>query len=919
MRRILLISAKLILFMGIQLSSYAQQRVSGTFAKAPFGEFIESIESSTGFRFHYDPKSIDTLKVTVSPRNQTLMAVLDEVLLGTDFRYTIDSNRVYITLRHKIVTELPYGLFEDELIREDTRKENTASRLFEKSEEELKKGESRIYYVGAKTTNLQGKASISGYVKEAANGEPMIGASVYVENPLIGVATDQFGYFLITLPKGRHSLKVKSIGMKTLTRQVMLFADGKIDIELDQDITPLKEVVVESERDVRISGLQMGAEKLDIKTMKLIPLALGETDILKALLTLPGVQTVGEGTVGLNVRGGASNQNLILFNDATIYNPSHLFGFFSTFNPDVLKSAELYKSGITADYGGRLSSVLDITSREGNLKKISVSGGISPITGRIVVDGPIVKDRTSFLFGIRSTYSDWLLHQLDSKKFSNSNASFYDMNFGLSHKIDDKNNLYLSAYMSKDNFKLNSDTLYSYGDQNITAKWKHQFSNKLNGVLTTGYSKYGFAVSSDKNPVNAFQLDFAVQQINAKTDFNYILNSRHALNAGLSTIRYLISPGNFQAKGAASIAQPDIMPDEQAQETAVYIGDNFEINPRLSVYMGVRYSFYQYLGPRDIYTYAPGSSKDVTTITDTTHYGAGMPIVNYGGAEPRLSMRYFASPNTSLKASYNVTRQYIQMLSNTTAITPVDLWKLSDPYLKPQVGTQISAGVYHNFKKQPLELSVETYYKTMQNLLDYKPAATYLLNRHVETDVIHATGMAYGVEFMIKKTSGRLNGWMSYTYSRSFLQAKNEFATETVNNGKYYPSNYDKPNAVNLVGNYKFSRRLSFSTNMTYSTGRPITVPLAVYDLSGSQRPYYSDRNQYRIPDYFRLDISFNIEGNHKIKKLAHGSWTLAVYNLTGRKNAYSVYFTADSGTIKGYKLSIFAQPIPTITYNFRF
>ncbi len=905
----------LLSFVLMGVSASGQQLVSGSFSATPFPEFVNAMQASSMYRFHYDPSVMDTVKVTVSGTHQLIKYFLDEVVTGTDFRYTIDSNKVYFTLNVKIMTELAPGIFGEATPKDDNRERN----LFDEEQTRRQQSDGRIYPIGKRTANMEGNAAVSGYVKDISSGEVLVGASVYRENPLIGVTADQYGYFLITLPRGRQTLIVQSLGMKTIHRQVLVYGDGRMDFEMEQEITPLKAVVVESERDQRVSGLQMGSERLDVRSVKQMPLALGEADILKAVTTLPGVQTVGEGTVGFNVRGGSSNQNLILYNDATIYNPSHLFGFFSTFNADVLKSAELNKSSITADYGGRLSSVLDITSREGNQKKFSVSGGISPVTGRLVVEGPIVKDKTSFLVGVRSTYSDWILKQLDQKRFSNSTAGFYDVNLSLHHTIDEKNSLNLSAYMSHDNFRLNSDTLYNYGDQNASLRWKHLFNNKLTGVLTGSVSKYAFSINSNSNPVNAFNLDFTIQQVNTKADFSYVLNAKHVLQGGIGSIYYKLRPGNYQPAGDQSLVVPDVMPDEQGRESSIYVGDQFEINPQLSLYAGLRYSFYQYLGPHDMYVYAQGAPKETGNIVDTVHFNAGKSIAHYGGLEPRISLRYFTSPQSSFKLGYTVTRQYIQMLSNTTAITPVDLWKLTDTYFQPQVGTQYSLGYYHNSKRKPIEFSIEVYYKQMKNLIDYKNAATFLLNRHVETDILHANGMAYGIELMIKKSVGRLNGWMNYTYSRSLLQSTGEYSDEIINSGKWYPSMFDKPHAFNLLGNYKFNRRISFSTNLTYSTGRPITLPVGIYDLQGSQRPLYSERNEYRIPDYFRIDISFNFEGNHKIRKLAHGSWTLGVYNLTGRKNAYSVYYTADGGTIKGYKLSVFAQPIPTLTYNFRF
>lgn len=899
----------------LSLSAQDDKIISAEFKNLKFEEFVSQIEKSTDYRFYYNKIWTDSLTVNLSVLRKTVPEILDEIFLGTELKHALDNNHyIYVSLGQSMAIELPIDFFgEGEL-----KGQRTNAQEYTIYEEVDKAKEEKLFTIGLKNANSKTTANIAGYVRNVKSGEPVIGASVFIENPLIGVASDPFGYFSITLPKGRHELIIKSLEMKSTKRQILLYSDGKLDVELQEDVTPLKEVIVQSERDAQVLGLQMGLEKLDLKTIKQIPVALGEVDIFKAILTLPGVQSVGEGTVGLNIRGGASDQNLILYNDATIFNPSHLFGFFSAFNPDILKNVELYKSGIPAEYGGRLSAVLDVNTREGNKRKFEGSGGISPVTGRFSLDGPIFKDKTSFLIAGRSTYSDWLLTKIPSTNLKNSQASFYDVNLSLSHQMDDKNTFYASGYLSKDGFKLGSDTSYNYSNQTASAKWKHVFGNKFYGILTGSYSGYDYSVSSQAVPVNSFQLAYSVKQANIKADFNYFLSAKHTINFGASTINYRISPGDFQPYGEESLVVPNVLQKEQGQESAIYIGDNFEVTPRLSLYGGLRFSFFQNLGPKNVFTYDPLVAKDENSIIDTIQYASGKTVANYQGPEYRFSARYSLSGNSSIKFGYNKMRQYLQMLSNTAAISPIDIWKLSDSYLKPQIGDQFSVGFYKNFKSM-FETSVEVYYKSMENVLDFKSGAQLILNPHIETDIVNAAGKAYGAEFMIKKLSGKLNGWISYTYSRSFLQTKGMTPSETVNQGKWYPSNYDKPNAVNFIGNYKFSRRFSLSLNMTYSTGRPITLPLAKYDLNGAKRLYYSERNQYRIPDYFRTDFALNIEGNHKIKKLAHSSWSVAVYNLTGRQNAYSVYFLSENGTVNGYKLSIFGTAIPTVTYNFKF
>ncbi len=907
-----------LLLIFLDFTAFAQQNsLSISLSNAKFDEFVTAVERSSPYRFYYEPNTTDSLIITIDVQNKSIDDVLNIALANTELHFAVDAqNKVYVTKMRTILTDLPINYFRDGTSPDDSNEFDYSD--YEKKEQKKKLAENRLFAIGKKTSNLQGNATLKGQLRDAATGEPLIGASVFIEKPLLGSSTDPLGYYSLTIPKGRHELKIKSIGMKGITRHVMLYADGKLDIELEEDVSPLKEVVVESDRDVRVSSLQMGVEKINIKTMKQMPMVLGEVDVFKVMLTLPGVQSAGEGSSGINVRGGSTSQNLILFNSAVVFNPSHLFGFFSTFNPDVVKNVELYKSGIDADHGGRLSSVLDVTSREGNKKKFVASGGISPITGRLTFEGPILKDKTSFLIGVRSTYSDWILKQLESKELQNSTASFYDVHANLSHKINDKNDLYISGYKSKDKFKLSQDTTYSYSDENASIKWNHRFKSKLYGSFTGGYSKYNYSVSSEKNPAEASMFDFQIKQFNGKADFIYMLNAKHTLQMGAASTHYTLSPGSQRPIGNESTFLQNIMSNEQALESALFMSENFEVSPKLSLYAGLRYSFYNYTGPKEVYVYADGVPKQKTTIQDTIYYSKGQSIKKYHGAEPRVSVRYLLPNNASVKLSYNRMRQYIQMLSNTTSISPTDIWKLSDSYIKPQIGDQISLGFYKNLLHNSLETSIEAYYKTTQNALDFKGGAELLLNPHLETDVLYTHGRSYGFEFFIRKAAGKLNGWISYTYSRSQLQTRSSFKSETVNSGSYYPSNYDKPHAFNFIGNYKLSRRFNFSVNVTYSTGRPITIPLAKYDLGGGLRLHYGDRNGARIPDYFRTDISINFEGNHKIKKLAHSSWTLSVYNLTGRKNAYSVYFVSQNGQIKGYKLSVFGEAIPTLTYNFK-
>lgn len=904
---------------------FAQQKnyplVSGTYDNIPVHQFLLQLEKQTGATFYYDTLQFDSAVIQLTVKDASLWKVLELAFSNTPFNYAVDrQNNIFITKGLIVQTTLPPDYFSagnnstgDSLI---TGKAPLLADNWGKAQDATE--ENKLYIIGDETANTQGGITVAGYIRNAKTGEPVIGASVYIENPRIGVFTDQYGYYAISLPKGRHTLIIQSIGMADTRRMILVKGSGKMNIETREEVMTLKRVIVSAEKASNIKGLQMGMQKIDIKTIKQVPVVFGEADVLRVVLTLPGVKTVGEASTGLNVRGGSADQNLILFNDATVYNPSHFFGMFSAFNPEVVKDVELYKSSTPAKYGGRLSSVLEINSREGNKKKISGSAGIGVLTSRINIEGPLVKDKSSFIIGARTTYADWLLKLLP-EEYNNSEAGFYDLNFNINHQIDRKNSLYLTAYASKDRFNLNSDTSYTYGNQNFSLKYKHLFNNKLYMLVTTGYDHYDYSISSDKNPVNAYSLGFDINQGYFKTHFNYFLNSRHTLEFGVNSIYYKLHPGDFTPIGDESLIATQNVEAEQALESALYLCDKYTVTNALSIEGGIRYSLYNYLGPGTVNYYAQGVPKSDDTRTGSTNYEKGSIINTYGGPELRLSARYTVSPSLSIKASYNSQRQYIHMLSNTAAMAPTDTWKLSDPNIKPQYGDQYSLGFYKNFKANTIETSVEVYYKNIRDYLDYKSGAVLLLNDHIETDVISTKGKAYGVELLIKKVAGKLNGWISYTYSRTLLKTDDPSAGELINNGDYYPANYDKPHDLTFIGNYRFSHRFSISLNTTYSTGRPITLPIGRFYYAGAERTLYANRNANRIPDYFRTDFAMNIEGNHKVNQKTHNSWSIGVYNLFGRNNPYSVYYISENGVVNGYKLSIFGSPVPYINFNIRF
>jgi len=902
----------------LRAQSARQPLISASYNNATISQLVNDIEKATDFHFFYDPLQMDSLRINGEFNQVTVSKLLGQIFTNTEYHFLVDGQQIILTRGKRLFAGLPEG-FATSRKAIDIPSEGLAEPVTARRKQPAAVLENKVYEIGSKASESKSASvSLVGYIRDTKTGEPVPGVSITIEQLKTGVASDQYGFYSLTIPKGRHVLNIQSLGKRDSRRQVQVWSDGKLDIELQEQIIALKEVVISASKASNIKSLQLGTERLNITTIRQVPTVFGEADVLRVVLTLPGVKTVGEASTGFNVRGGSTDQNLILYNDATIYNPAHFFGFFSAFNPDIVKDIELYKGSIPSKYGGRLSSVLDINSREGNKKNFAGSAGLGLLTSRVSLEGPIQKDKTSFILGARTTYANWLINKLPDE-YKNSKASFYDVDFHITHQVDKKNSLFFNGYLSKDKFNLNSDTAYGYRNNNASVKWKHVFSNKLNSVFVAALDRYDYQIGSTANKINAYKLAFDINQLSLKGDFNYYLDSKHTIDFGFSSIRYLLHPGSFKPATAESQVLEDIVPAEHALESAVYVGDRYTVNSKLSFNLGLRYSIYNYLGPHEISNYADGLPRTDANRVGTKTYSNGKTISTYQGPEYRASARYAFREDLSLKAGVNSLRQYIHMLSNTAAIAPTDIWKLSDPNIKPQMGTQYSLGVYKNFKSNTIETSVEVYYKDIRNYLDFKSGAVLVMNPNIETDVINTRGKAYGLELMLKKQTGKFNGWISYTFSRTFLKVDDPIAGETINLNEYYPSNYDKPHDLTFIGNYRFTHRLSLSFNATYSTGRPITLPVGRYYYGGSYRVIYSDRNAYRIPDYFRTDLSLNVLGNHKVKQKTHNSWTFGFYNVTGRKNPYSVYFISENGLVKGYKLSIFGSIIPFVNYNINF
>jgi len=789
-----------------------------------------------------------------------------------------------------IYTSLPAGFFDS------GRKENADDELLRliNAGNEMVTFANKVYDVGRPEDAHGDRAVVRGTVRDVLSGEPIAGVAVFDDRTGSYTMTDDGGGFRISLPLGEGVLGFSGYSLEDLKLNVIVYSDGGLDVVMKERITALKEAVVSAESMVNHRDARMGIEKVRINTITKIPSAFGEADVMKAVLTLPGVKSVGEASTGFNVRGGSSDQNLVLFNDGTIYNPSHFFGIFSAFNTDVINDIELYKSSIPAEFGGRISSVLDVRGREGNAKKVQGSLGLGLLTSRFHLEGPIQEDRTTFIVGGRTTYSNWLFGFLpENSAYAGGRASFSDLNASVTHRVDDRNTIQAYGYWSRDGFSFDRDTTFHYSNLDVSLKWRHTVSGRTGLTAVAGYDRYTNTVDDDFNAVSAYSLTTDINQAFVKAGFKSVLNDHHSLAYGASAVLYDLNPGTMSPLTDTSLVAYKVLDRQRALEPALYAGDTWKPGERLSVDMGVRISGFEALTPARKFYWTP---------------------------ELRVSGKYSFRENLSVKAGFNSMSQYIHLITNSSSVSPMDAWQLAGAELKPQRGWQAAAGFYWTVRDNTIDLSIESYYKSVLNCLDYKSGATLIMNEHLADDVVETYGKAYGVEFMVKKALGKLNGWMAYTYSRSLLREMQDRGVETINRGEWYPAPHDKPHDFKLVGNYKFTHRYSLSVNVDYSTGRPVTVPVAVYEYGGGKRLQYSLRNGYRIPDYFRMDLALNIDPGHYLRKLTHMSWTIGVYNVTGRKNPYSVYYTTQGGTsVRGYMISVFATPIPYLNLNLKF
>ena len=884
-----------------------------------FRDLVDTLEKIVPVKIYYSDKWVDSLTLNVNSFNSTLEDLMNQTLKKEGLSFIItEGDRVILSKGYSIKTNFRKEYLE--YLERNYKKSDSSEYLqpAAKQQENTISDEYRLFRIGNLAAGKRSTTAVlSGTIINPDDGQYVQGAIVYVEKLKTGAMTNEAGYYSITLPKGQYQIEFRMIGMKTTRRNIIIYSNGNLDIQMQENTNEVEAVVVTGNRNI-VRDVRTGIEKINIKMLKQIPMGLGEADILKSSLLLPGVQTVGEASAGYNVRGGSTDQNLVFLNNAPILNTSHFFGFFSAFNSDMVSDVTLYKSGMPAKYGGRLSSVMEITPAEGNKEKVKVSGGISPVTGRISVEGPINRIKGTFIIGTRATYSDWLLGLLKDYRLSKSRAGFYDAQGLVKSEINEHNTLSLSAYLSNDKFNYYSERAFNYGNFASTFKWGHTFSPKVSAQFYAIISNYSYQLNLNNDSTYFNSMNYKFNQKILRADFLYYHSVRHKVEFGVDGTFYSLSPGKREPLGNYSVITPKTLEKEQALEPSIYISDEFEVTPLFSISAGLRATLYTSFGPKTEFRYYDGVTRSLESLKDTISYQWGEITKIYPGLEYRFSSRLILAPSFSMKLGVQRIFQYIHMISNTTSMSPTDIWKLSDRYIRPQRSDQISLGFYNSFGRKAVETSVEAYYKRLNNILDYKGGATLLMNEHLETDVISGIGNAYGVEIMVKKQSGSFTGWISYTYSRIFLKIDGQYEAEKINDGEYFPADFDKPHDLKMVTNTKLSRRFNMTTSFVYNTGRPITFPVAFYEFNDSRHVYYSGRNEYRVPDYMRLDLAATWNGNLKAKKLNHSSFTFTVYNVMGRKNPYSIFFRTEEGQVKGYQMTIFSRPVFMLTYNFR-
>ena len=884
--------------------------ITATFHDVQMPVVLTELERKAGVRIFYHPELIPAYRVSFDFKKTSLRDALQQVLEGSNMRFTnVGADKIVIAPKEQmnaayivdLVAGWESGTYQSPLLVD----------LIE-----------RNLVIGEPGARLTGSPlSIEGTITDDNTGEGIIGATLIVRETGEGTVTDENGFFKLDVQTGVWSVLVEYIGYQSVLIKLTAHDDGMMTIVMNPNPLQLSEVLVKGQAVQRSTqSTNLGLEKLDISVMKELPVLLGEADVVKSLQYLPGVSTVGEGSGGYNVRGGNIDQNLVLQDGVPLFNASHALGFFSVFNADAVENVTLYKGHIPAQYGGRLSSVLDVDLRDGNRFNWKGSGSLGIISSRGLFEGPLVKDKISVLFGARGSYIGYILPQATNKNVARSAARFNDQLLKLSWRTSQKTTLRLMGVQTHDYFRYSRDFGYKWQNLQLGAQYDIIHNQYFSTNIYAAGTRYTAALF-DPRGNDAFTMTNGIDNYKVKVE-NLLLTGQeeHSIRFGLEGNFFKTAPETIRPEDGATAVLPKTVQRGNGREASLYVQDEWKADERLSVSAGLRYSLFRQVGPQTVWNYLPDVPKEDINVSGSIFYDKGKTISSYQGLEPRVSAKYSLSSRTSLKASYNRLRQYVHLISNTSAPTPVDVWQVSTTYLPPQVADQFSLGWYHHSEERPWEFSLEAYFKKIKNLPEYKDLPDLLLNERLETELLKGKGRSWGAEVSVRRTMGKWTGWLSYTFSQARVRVRGSFPAETINGGKWYPSNFDKPHQLSLVGRCQINPRNIFNFSFTYNSGRPITEPLSYYSLNGVVIPHFSDRNSFRIRDYHRLDLAYTIDNSKAKLKGWRGSLTFSVYNIYARKNPFSVYFKRNNiGQVSAYELAVLGTAMPAMTYNFTF
>lgn len=876
-------------------------KVTANFQSQPLPEILRQLQEAYPIAFYFRPDDLPGTPLNATFEETPIGTVMNELLIPASLEYLIYRDYGIVIFPRNYLganyTADFYQALDQQLSGSDDPRNRAPDRTIGSLE----------------TLQPTGRARIRGQIIDAQTDEPIIGATVYFTDVEMGTATDVDGNFQLDIPSGRHNLSIEYVGYQEIIESVAVLGDGTLNIRLEKEAVNLEEVLVKAEAlDVNVESAQIGVEQLDVKSINKLPSFLGEVDVVKSLLLQPGVSTIGEGAIGFNVRGGEVDQNLIMQDDGMLFSSSHALGFFSSFNTELISFVTLYKGNLPAQFGGRLASVLNVEMRDGSYRDYRVKGGVGLVSTKVSFEGPVVKDKSSFITGFRSSYSDWVLKLVKLPEIRRSSAKFYDFNFRYTHRLDDKNTLSFAGYSSHDRFTYNELFGFDYNTLMGQIIYKKIFSDDLFSKLSFTASRYE-STQLDLDGADASELDNNITYYKIREQLTYTPSRELQWDAGISSILYQVDPGEISPLGNLSQVIPGKLEQQQGLETAAFLNANWTLSPAFSLSGGLRFAAYQFLGPQTVFEYADPERPTGENVVNTTDYKSGKIIAAYTSLEPRLSMRYRLGPDMSIKAGYSRTSQFINLIANTNTPTPNSLWQLSTDYIRPLRSHNFSIGYFRNFDNNNWETSLETYGRLIDDLFDYRDFADLTMNDQLETELLPGIGRAYGMELSIRKREGIVNGSLSYTLSRTERQI------EGINEGNWYPSNFDKPHDMSLVFNYQPNQRYTLTFNFIYGTGRPTTAPIGSYvEVNDLIIPIYSDRNQLRVPDYHRLDLAFTMGQSHKVTKKIKTSWTISLYNLYGRANAFSVFFTQRPfNTPRANKLSVLGNVFPALTFNF--